>query len=214
MKNTANNNITLNNFNNDKEKNIEEVDELILSDNSSCGLIIFYTIITIFSFFMIIPIYFLWCQEPYKQSLFFDGINKVLVLLNIGICDCCSCSRHASKTYELSQIQKVRIYKTSMPDPKFGFKKIYYINGDIYSLENQKESLFTKIDYSKERFDEFINFFRKHFNTEVITEDIPMEVGIDTNNDGNNNAFPLLDQGIQIPIKPSIDESAAKTIYS
>ena len=39
-----------------------------------------------------------------------------------------------------------------------------------------------------------------------------MEVGIDNNDkDGNNNDYPLLDQ---IPIKSSIDESAAKTIYS
>ena len=70
------------------------------------------------------------------------------------------------------------------------------------------ESLFSGIEYTKEKYDEFINFFKKHVNTEII----PIEE--DMNDDHENNEdYPILSEVNQISTKPIKDESAASPIY-
>ena len=107
---------------------------------------------------------------------------------------CCRCTRFIEKAYYLWKIKKVRIYLSSIPDPKIGFHKFYFINCDVYSLNNELESLFSNIEYSKEKFDEFVSFFQGHLNPEVITIEIDMS---DVNK--NNTSYPLLSEQNQTP---------------
>ena len=130
-----------------------------------------------------------------------DEIKEKLLLAGEGIFSCCRCTRFILKTYYLSEIKKIRIYLSSIPDPKIGFHKFYFINCDVYSLNNELESLFSNIEYSKEKFDEFVSFFQGHLNPEVITIEIDMS---DVNK--NNTSYPPLTEQNQIP-KLSTDES-------
>ena len=72
-------------------------------------------------------------------------------------------------------MKKIRIYVYSRPDPTIGFKKLYFINCEIYSIDNEKEDLFVDVKYDKEAFDRYISFFKKYFNTEFE----PLEVAKD-----------------------------------
>ena len=102
-------------------------------------------------------------------------------------CRISKCSKYYSnKTYNLSQIKKVKIYRTSKADPNIVFNKLYYINCCVYSTDGQTDDLFPGIPFNQEKYDEIVTFFKKHFNTEII----PFETDINTydvNNDSNDN---------------------------
>ena len=80
----------------------------------------------------------------------------------------------------------MKIYRTSIPDPNVGFNKIYFINCDIYSIDNQMESLFNNIPFNQDKYDELVAFLKKYLNTEVI----PFEVDINTYDVNNNALYP------------------------
>ena len=89
-----------------------------------------------------------------------------------GICGCrirkCPCEGINNKIYDLSQIQKVKIYRTSQPDPNKGFNKLYFINFDIYSIDNQMESLFNNIPFNQDKYDELVAFLKKYLNNNAL----------------------------------------------
>ena len=186
---TSDNSINFNNLSNNDEKNTKDIDEIVIQKlMGTCEAVA----MAIFSFFFIqfiYPIILIWFYTPYKKIIFFDKINKVLILGYRGICGCrirkCPCEGINNKIYDLSQIQKVKIYRTSQPDPNKGFNKLYFINCDIYSNDGQMESLIEHIPFNQDKYDEVINFFQKYINTEVI----PLEVDINTYDVNNNNNY-------------------------
>ena len=205
---TTNNN-NLNDLNNNDEKNNEEIDEIIITKLIKISTLICVILCSLPSFPLLFPIYIIFFVTPYKSILVFDGAKKRLIKGNRGLWGCCpykySCFRNIERIYNLSQIQKVKMYRTSSPDPQVAFNKLYFINCDIYSLDNEKEPLFTQVPFSQEKYDEFITFFKKHFNTEII----PLEVDIN-NYDVNNqdiDLYPQSNEFNQTSNKPVEDES-------
>ena len=194
-----------------EETSGNEIDEIVVEylKHPCFAVFLFFFAIPFIPF--VFPVIIIWFVDPYKRIIIYDGINKLLKLSYRGIlgCSCpCACMGTAAKIYNLSQVQKVKIFRTSIPDPKIGFNQIYFINCDIYSTNGQIESLFSNIKYSKEKFDEFVSFFQKHLNTEVI----PLEVDIDDiENNDNNAVYPLDDT---TPTKPANDESAPKPVHT
>ena len=59
------------------------------------------------------------------------------------------------KIYYFNTIKKVVIYITSKPDPEVGFKRILFLNCDLYSSEGQKENLFKEQNYDEQKVNEF-----------------------------------------------------------
>ena len=124
----------------------------------------------------------------YKRVIIIDEKRKIIIICDKGILGICKLNQ---KTYEISQVKKVRIYVTSKPDPKKGFSKLYYINCDIFSNNREQESLFGPIDYTEEKFNKFSKFLEKHLNTEVVPKEVKVEPLIseeenNTPNEGND----------------------------
>ena len=191
----------LNDITNSEEKYTKEIDEIEIEHiTHPCLAVFLFIICMIFIPFNIVLIV-TGCDMYYKKIIFYDEVEKELIKTFVGIwksCKCCECLQPNKRIYDLTQIQKVKIYRTSIPDPVVAFKKIYFIKCDIYSLDNQTETVFDRIPYSKEKFDEFVTFFQKHLNTEII----PLEVDINNYNVNNNDNgdFPLLNEQNQTPV--------------
>ena len=100
-----------------------------------------------------------------------DKKNKVLIVYDrtLILCGC----RYGLKSYYYTIIKKIRIFVNSTPDRKIGFRKLYYINCEIYYIDGQKEDLFSCRNCDKELFDRYVTFFKKYFDTEV--EPLEME---------------------------------------
>ena len=125
-------------------------------------------------FVYFITLVFLWCplvlflvyfREPYKRIVIIDEDKKELIVCNRGLLSCCC--NFDGITYDLKNIKKIRLYATWRPDPKVGFKKLYYMNCEIISLNDESGKLFENIDYDEKKHAEFVTFFKKHLKTEV-----------------------------------------------
>jgi len=147
---TSANKILISNYSENNEKNRKVIDKIILQNFISNCLRIFLIIVVIF-----IPIYFpiLWVCY-YRKVIIIDEVKAAIIIAFEEICSCSYCRKN-EKIYYLSQIKKVKIYLSSIPDPQIGFHKKYFINCDVFSLDNALESLFSNVEYSKERIDEF-----------------------------------------------------------
>ena len=187
---SADKSINFSKFTSNDEKIAKVKEEIVVQNLMSPCLAAFMIIFSLFFIPFIFPIILIWFNTPYKNILVFDGVNKVLIKSFRGICGCCICTccclGGKIKRYYLSQIQKVKIYRTSIPDPNVGFNKIYFINCDIYSIDNQMESLFNNIPFNQDKYDELVSFLKKYLNTEVI----PFEVDINTYDVNNNALYP------------------------
>ena len=184
---TSDNIINFNNLSSNDEENSKIQDEIVIDKfMNTCVAVI--SLILLFIFFHIFFPLFLF-EIPYKKILIFDKINNVLIFTYTGMLGCriSKCSKYyRNKTYNLSQIKKVKIYRTSEADPNIVFNKLYYINCCVYSTDGQTDDLFPGIPFNQEKYDEIVTFFKKHFNTEII----PFETDINTydvNNDSNDN---------------------------
>ena len=125
-------------------------------------------------------LFFDFCLIAYKRVIIIDEKRKIIIICDKGILGCCKLNQ---KIYEISQVKKVRIYVTSKPDPKKGFGKLYYINCDIFSNNEEQESLFGTIDYTEEKYNKVSKFFEKHLNSEVVPKEIVVDAVI--NEDDN-----------------------------
>ena len=96
---------------------------------------------------------------------------------------CCNLN---PKSYSLTTIKKIRIYVYSTPDPQIGFNKLYFINCEIYSINGDKEILFSDVKYDKDTFERFVSFFKKHFKTEIETIETAKDKSEYNINDVNN----------------------------
>ena len=71
-------------------------------------------------------------------------------------------------TYDLNNIERIKIFVYSKPDPNVAFNKLYYINCEIYISKEIKDLLFGSIRYDKETLDRFEQFFKRFCETEII----------------------------------------------
>ncbi len=137
-------------------KDTTDIDEILLDKNCFALLFLFFSFLNPFGF--IIGIF-----VPYKRVLILDSQNKRIILCDRNIYGC----KRNQQEYDYSQISKIRLYITSTPDPKRPFDKLYYINGDIYSKNNQENNLFHHISYDEVKYDNYAKLFEKHLNIEV-----------------------------------------------
>ena len=101
------------------------------------------------------------------------------------------------KSYDLNNIERIRIYVYSTPDPKVAFNKLYYINCEIYISKEIKDLLFGSIRYDKETLDRFEQFFKRFCETEVEPIEAAKDISeynkkvelnnYNMNNNNNNN---------------------------
>jgi len=198
---------------NDKETN-DGIDELIILyyfTICSCPFIIVIIILLIY-----LPMFFIFgCMADYKKMMRVDKKNKVLKVYDKVLISC-GCN-HNIKSYYFTTIKKIRIYVYSTPDPKIGFSKLYFINCEIYSIDGQKEYLFSRVKYDKELFDRYVSFFKKYFDTEVepieMAKDMTaFDILIMNNPISNSNEYP--EESEINTNKPDNNEGAALPVFS
>ena len=120
------------------------------------------------------------------------------------------CCKLKPKTYFINSIKKVIIYITWKKDETIGFNKLYFINCDIISIEGENEILFSDIEYTEEKLNKFLTFFRTYFDTEFrpvdnkYIPDLPNEINnpmtTNTGFDENKEVKPLQNEEAAIPV--------------
>ncbi len=145
-------------------KDTTDIDEILIEkyNNSIFFLIIFFV------FFPPLGFIFLY-TDLYKRVIIIDSQNKRIIHCYKNYYGCIK----RQTIYDYSQIGKIRLYITSTPDRTRPFDKLYFINGDIYSKNNDKNTLFSNISYDEEKYKNYATLFKKHLNIEVE----PFEVG-------------------------------------
>ena len=83
---------------------------------------------------------------PYKQMIELDKINNILLIYYRSLIPCCKLE---PKIYNLKDIEKIRIYIYSKPDPYVGFNKLYFINCEIYFKEEKQKNYFLALNMIK-----------------------------------------------------------------
>ena len=137
-------------------KDITDIDEILLERYCFPIGMLFVSFLNPFGFIIDICI-------PFKRVLIIDSKNKRIILCNKNIYGC----KRDQIIYDYSQISKIRLYVTSTPDPKRPFDKLYFINSDIYSKNDQKDTLFENISYDEVKYGNYVKLFEKHLNIEV-----------------------------------------------
>ena len=82
------------------------------------------------------------------------------------------CCIFDKKSYNFSDIKSAKIQVTSKDDPQVGFGKLYYIDGYIYSYNDECETLFSGLKYTNEKYNELVSFLKKY----IFTIDEPLEM--------------------------------------
>ena len=217
METTENEKESLNNFENNLKSNEKDTDEIIISYKYNCCEI-FLPVLWIY--------FFLWCpyvfyesliHDQHKKVIIIDKKKKLLILAHRGIISCCDCCVFKDKIYDLNEIKNVKIQVSSRDNPKVGFGKLYFINGYVYSTNNDCETLFSDIEYTNEKYNQFISFFKKYVN--IIDEPLEMiKNGCNCESIENIEIITTKNSGDEenniIEGKPSINESAAIPVVS
>ena len=181
------------------EEEINDKDEIRIIDNISCCEM---TILIVFSIFPVFFIILFICQ-PLIRMIRIDKKKKTLIKGGKPIIYCCYCCFSNERIYDLNEVKNVKILVTSRDDPLKGFSKIYFIEGYIYSNNDQCECLFSNIKYTKEKYDEYVSFFKKY----IATIEEPLEFAKDGNIVPNEIDITTGEEN-NIESKPSINESA------
>ena len=190
------------------ESNENDMDEIVISKRYDCGTIILYSFISFLFCWFPIVFYCLFFADEHKKVIIADKKKKILILAKKGLFSCNNKCIFDKKIYYLNQVKNVKIQVTSQDDPSVGFGKFYFIEGYIYSQYDECETLFIGVNYSNEKYNELVNFFKKY----VQTIDEPLEM---IQNNRNNNALENNNNNENnIQSKPEINETAAKPIVS
>ncbi len=140
---------------------VEEIFTIYLYSICSCPTLCFI-IISMFVPCLLISVC---CYIPYKRKIRIDKRNNLLTGYNTSIIPCYELN---PKSYDLNNIERIRIYVYSTPDPKVAFNKLYFITGEIYISKEKKDLLFGDVRYDKETFDRYVQFFKNSCETEII----------------------------------------------
>ena len=144
------------------ENDTKDFDEIIIFYYFGWCCIIVCIICTVIFIFFPCIIYCNLIRPAYKAVIAVDKKKKLLIIGNRGIIKCCCI--FDQKYYFLNSIKNIKIEITYRDDPNIGFGKLYYINGYIYSYDDNCEALFKDINYTKEKYDYFVSFYKKYFN--------------------------------------------------
>ena len=186
------------------ESNDNGIDEIEICSYLNCCLLFIFVTVSIVSLWCPFVFYFLLIHIPLRKVVAIDKRTKTLILGGRGIIKCCcSCCISDRKTYFLNEIKNVKIQVTSIKDPKVGFGKLYFINGYIYSQNDECETLFSNIEYTNETYNKLVSFFQKY----IQTIDEPLEMIKNGSNDVPIDRNDMLN-------KPSPNEDAAMPIAS
>ena len=145
-------------------KDTTDIDEILIE--KYCNSLVFLIIFLVF--FPPLGFIFLY-TDHYKRVIIIDSQNKRIKHCYKNNYGCIK----RQTIYDYSQIGKIRLYITSNPDPTRPFSKLYFINGDIYSKNNEKNTLFSGVRCDEEKYKNYATLFKKHLNIEVE----PFEVG-------------------------------------
>ena len=195
---------------NNKENN--DKDEMIISYFFGSCLLVLFIFISIIGIFFPVNFILLLIRQPYISILRIDKKKKTLTRGNKGVIHCSACCFFNQRVYDLDEIKNVKIKVISQQDPLKGFGKIHFIECYIYSNNDESEILFSYIKYTKEKYDEFVTFFKKY----IPTIEEPLDFEKNKNNDyiiPNEIDIKTGEQN-NIESKPSINESAAMPIIS
>ena len=180
------------------KKDENQPDELFLYYHFKCCsfVIIFMT----FVYIILFPFFFiLYCTQPYKRFVIIDSIKQILILCSKAMIPCC---KLGAKTFALNSIKKVVVFITWKADEKIGFKKLYFINCDLISIDGMNERIIDNIEYEENKLNDYLTFFRKYFDTEFKPAD------------GEKNPdFPNTEEN-NIDTKPSMNEDAPLPIFA
>ena len=150
--------ILFNNNNYDKEENTNGIDELLVGYEFSwceCPMIAFIIFFSTFPLFL----FALFGIIPYKQIIVFDENQKTIIYCERAALSCCNL---ISKTCNLKNIRKIRIYVGNKIINKKVIPNTNVINCDVEYYDDKKEILFKNMEYKKETYDKLIIFFEKH----------------------------------------------------
>ena len=186
------------------ESNDNGTDEIEISSNLDCFVTVCFVISAIMLLWCPFFFYYFLIRITFRKVAVIDKKNKTLILGRRGIIKCCcSCCISDRKTYFLNEIKNVKIQVTSIKDPKVGFGKLYFINGYVYSQNDECETLFSNIEYTNETYNKLVSFFQKY----IQTIDEPLEMIKNGSNDVPIDRNDMLN-------KPSPNEDAAMPIAS
>ena len=186
------------------QEEINDKDEIRIIENISCCVL---TIMIVFSIVFPFLFFVLFICQPLIRMIRIDKKKKTLIKGGKPIIYCCYCSFSNERIYDLNEVKNVKIIVTSRDDPLKGFGKIYIIEGYIYSNNDECECLFSNIKYTKEKYDEYVSFFKKY----VTTIEEPLEFEKDDHNLPNEIDITTGEQN-NIESKPSMNESAPTPI--
>ena len=169
MKMTENGEYILNTYEPKIESNDKGTDEIVICYIENCCTIFFAVIISIIFLWQLCVFYFNLIHGGYKKIVVIDKKREALIIGERGILSCCSCCccccLFKDKIFFLNEIKNVKIQVTSKDEPKIGFGKLYYINGYIYTQSDKCETLFENIEYTNEKFNKFVSFFKNYIPT-------------------------------------------------
>ena len=185
------------------EEEINDKDEIRIIENISCCVL---TIMIVFSIVFPFLFFVLFICQPLIRMIRIDKKKKTLIKGGKPIIYCCYCCFSNERIYDLNEVKNVKIIVTSRDDPLKGFGKIYIIEGYIYSNNDECECLFSNIKYTKEKYDEYVSFFKKYIATieeplefEKDGNIVPNEIDITTGEENNIESKPSINESAPIP---------------
>ena len=178
------------------ESNENDTDEIVIRYMMNCCTAFISVLFAMIFIWCPIFLYFVVIRGGYKQVIVIDKKKKTLIIGQRGIFSCCFCCIFDKKTFFLNEIKNVKIQVVSQNDPSIGFGELYFINGYIYSQDDKCETLFENIEYTSEKYKNFVSFFKKYIPT------------IDDLYEGKK--FPKVDD--EYPSKYEINEDAAMPV--
>ena len=155
----------LNTYETNIESNDNGTDEIEIC--SSCNIsLVLCGIYAILNLWCPLIFYAIFIQSKFRKVFVIDKKNKTLIYGTKGIIKCC-CSGclYNRRTYFLDEIKHVMIQVICIDDNRVCSDKEYFINGYIYSQNNEYQPLFTNIEYTNKKYNKLVSFFQKYIHT-------------------------------------------------
>ena len=203
MEMTQNGEYVLNAYEPIIESNENGTDEIVIKYLQDC---FFTCMLYLFMVFFIWNPFFIYCfliDIGYKMVAVIDKKSKTLIIGERGLFGCSFCCIRNKKTYALNGIKNVKIQVIAKDDPNVGFGKLYFINGYIYSQRDECETLFSDIEYTNEKYNNYVSFFKKYIHTvEEPLEMIKSEYNMVPKDNDDYPSNPETNEGPAMPIIP------------
>ena len=155
------------------ESNENGTEEIEISNYADCCIIAFFVFIVILFIWFPIMFYLFFIHIGMRRVIAIDKRSKTLIIGDRGIIKCCClCCIYDKKKYFLNRMKNVKIQVSSKNDSGLQFPNVYFINGYIYSQNDECQTLFSNIRYTDELYNKLVSFFQKY----ILTIDEPLEM--------------------------------------